>query len=210
MNVLRGARTLTKYTHLVGIDEVGRGPLAGPVAVCAAMVAKDFDIAGRFPGLNDSKLLTPKKREEIFAEAKRSVAFGDLRYAVAFESAEVIDTIGISAAVQKALNQCLKIITPLRGATHILLDGLLHAPTEYSQRTVTHGDALIPVISLASVIAKVSRDTLMEEVALEYPQYGFDRHKGYGTRAHLDALHLHGRSPVHRKSFLSRVEVGVG
>jgi ribonuclease HII len=95
-------------------------------------------------------------------------------------------------------------ITPVRGATHIYLDGLLHAPLEYSQKTVIHGDALIPIISLASVIAKVSRDALMAEMALDYPQYGFEQHKGYGTRAHYAALAAHGPSAIHRTSFLAR------
>lgn len=202
MSVSRGAKTLHQYTHVVGIDEAGRGPLAGPVAVCAVMVETAYDIERNFPGLADSKLLTPDKREALFKVATAAVAYGDIRYAVAFEDAATIDLRGISVAVQEALNHCLRVLSPVKGATHIFLDGLLKAPAEYSQKTVVHGDALVPVISLASVIAKVSRDRLMQELDHEYPEYGFERHKGYGTRAHYAALAAHGPSPVHRKSFL--------
>jgi ribonuclease HII len=169
------------------------------------MARGTLDIRARFPGLADSKLLAPKKREELFARARLAVASGDIRYAVAFEDAATIDAIGITAAVQKALDRCLALLAPLKAATHIYLDGLLHAPAAYSQTTIIHGDALIPAISLASVIAKVSRDAVMDDLAREYPQYGFDRHKGYGTPAHYAALAAHGPTPLHRRSFLSRV-----
>lgn len=166
------------------------------------MVAQDFDFETQFPGLGDSKILSPKTRTTLCARATAAVARGELAYALAYEDAGVVDALGITVAVQKALDRCISMLAPLKGATHIYLDGLLHAPDTYSQKTVVHGDALVPAISLASVIAKVSRDALMNDLSVTYPQYGFDRHKGYGTRAHYAALALHGPSPIHRLSFL--------
>lgn len=194
----RDARTRTQYTYVVGIDEAGRGPLAGPVAVCAVMSRGTLDMRAAFPGLDDSKRLTPKKREQLFGMVSH-----DIQYAVAYGSAEDIDELGITAAVKGALEECLVRLDPDPVRSFMYLDGLLSAPAHFSQKTVVHGDALIPAISLASVIAKVSRDALMTKLALEYPQYGFDRHKGYGTRAHFVALAAHGPSPLHRRSFLS-------
>lgn len=171
------------------------------------MAPKDLDLKVAFPDLNDSKLLTPTKREAIVTEANRLVAYGDVRYAIAYQDAEMVDTLGVAVAIQRALDQTVRMLAPVRGATHIYLDGLLKAPQEYTQKTVIHGDALIPAISLASVIAKVSRDALMDELALTYPVYGFDRHKGYGTAYHINAIRTHGVSPIHRRSFLSRILV---
>jgi ribonuclease HII len=150
-----------------------------------------------FPGLDDSKKLTPARREVIFEQVHTS----GVQFRVQYGSVEEIETLGITHAIRTALNACLKELAPPRSA-FVYLDGLLHAPEEYSQETVIHGDALVPIISLASVIAKVSRDALMTELALEYPGYGFERHKGYGTRAHYAALAAHGPSPIHRLSFL--------
>lgn len=194
----------------LGVDEAGRGPLAGPVSVGAVMVTEGFDVAKEFPGVADSKKLSEKKREALYEMLTARVARGDARFAVEFESAAVIDAEGIATAVRRALFRAVETVvcgcrtsTNLRTSDiHILLDGSLHAPVEYSQETIIHGDALIPIISLASIAAKVERDRLMCTLAEEYPQYGFEIHKGYGTRAHYDALGEHGLCAIHRRSFI--------
>lgn len=190
---------LMNYTYAVGIDEVGRGPLAGPVAVCAIMARATLDISKAFPGVKDSKLMTPKAREKVFERCSTAA----VAYAVAYGSVEEIETRGITYAVHQALTAALAELRPRHA--YLYLDGLLKAPDEYPQETVIHGDARIPIVSLASVIAKVSRDALMVDLAREYPMYGFEKHKGYGTRAHYAALATYGPSPVHRKTFLSRI-----
>ncbi len=187
---------------IIGIDEAGRGPLAGPVAVCAAAVEAGFDIKAAFIGVNDSKQMTPRARERVFEAVLVARAQGDVRFAVSYGSPTRIDTDGITRAVAYAVNECMSALAFAPTEVQVYLDGLLKAPEPYPQKTVIHGDALIPVISLASVIAKVSRDRLMADLAHEYPQYGFERHKGYGTSAHYAALKEFGPSPLHRMSFL--------
>lgn len=201
-SVRKDAKTPLQY--IVGVDEVGRGPVAGPVTVCAAVVERDFDITQHFPKLTDSKLLTPKRREAIFEEACVLEKEGALRYAVSYESAKVVDGKGIERAVRSALEKSIMRLHLSVEDTHIFLDGRLKAPDAYRQETIVRGDSLIPIISLASVIAKVSRDRFMERSAKQYPEYGFERHKGYGTRAHLEAIRAHGLSPLHRESFLTK------
>jgi len=196
---------------ILGVDEAGRGPLAGPVAVGVVAVREGFDVAKEFPGVADSKKLSEKKREKIFEMLKTRVALGDARFAVEFENAEIIDKEGITTAVHRALARGVNSLAKCGNQTskctrksdfHILLDGLLHAPPEYFQETIINGDELIPIISLASIVAKVSRDHLMCVLAEKYPEYGFEKHKGYGTRAHYDAIMKYGQCSIHRKSFL--------
>ena len=189
-----------KFT--LGVDEAGRGPLAGPVSVGVVMVPEGFDVAREFPGVNDSKKLSEKKREEIYEMLVARVAHGDARFAVEFESAEIIDREGIVIAVNRALTRGVNKLSPDASLVHILLDGSLKAPSEYSQETIIHGDALVPIISLASIAAKVERDHLMVALAREYPEYGFEKHKGYGTKAHYEALLKYGLSAIHRPSFI--------
>ncbi len=195
--------------YLVGIDEAGRGPLAGPVAVCAVVVESGMDIEAEFPGVKDSKLMTPLARARVYAQALESSREGKVRFSVSYTDAAAIDERGISAAVLWALETSVAELALPPAETHIYLDGLLKAPSIYSQETVIHGDALIPVISLASVIAKASRDATMEALARDYPGYGFESHKGYGTAAHIALIRALGPSQVHRKSFLSRILVSV-
>ncbi len=189
---------------LIGVDEAGRGPLAGPVAVGVAVVAEGFDVMKEFKGVADSKKLSEKKREEIFEMLEARVALGDARFAVEFESAEMIDKEGIVPAINKALARGVNKLAPNDGFTKsiILLDGGLHAPKEYSQETIINGDDLVPIISLASIVAKVLRDRLMLELAIKYPEYGFEKHKGYGTKLHYEMLKKYGPCAIHRKSFL--------
>ena len=208
---------------MLGIDEAGRGPLAGPVAVGVVSVPEGFDVAKEFPGVKDSKKLSEKRREEIFERlvtmaggiegdpdtttSLRSVGYGaGVRFVVEFESAAVIDKEGIAPSVRRALSRGVNALAPDAALVKVQLDGALRAPPEYAQETIINGDELIPLISLASIAAKVSRDRLMVAYALEYPLYGFEKHKGYGTREHYALLAMHGPCTIHRRSFLHEVE----
>ncbi len=187
---------------MLGVDEAGRGPLAGPVAVGIVAVPEGFDVAKEFPGIADSKKLSEKKREKIFGMLKKRAEQNEVHFTVEFESANVIDKEGIVYAVHNALSRGVKSLAPDVALVRIQLDGALRAPPEYSQETIINGDELIPIISLASIAAKVERDHLMCALAKEYPEYGFEKHKGYGTRAHYDALLKYGPCAIHRMSFL--------
>jgi ribonuclease HII len=198
---------------LLGVDEAGRGPLAGPVAVGVVAVPEGFDVQKAFPGVADSKELSEKKREKLYEMLVVRNMLGDVRFTVEFESAETIDREGIVPAVQRALARGIEfLVAEYRSQTSvhipksdfgILLDGALRAPADYSQQeTIIHGDALIPIISLASIAAKVERDRLMVTLAQEYPDYGFETHKGYGTKAHYEALAKQGLCVIHRRSFI--------
>lgn len=201
---------------MLGVDEAGRGPLAGPVSVGVVAVPEGFDVAKEFLGVADSKKLSEKKREKIFQMLEARVAYGDVNFTVEFESAKCIDTEGIAVAVRRALARGVNSLAAELGSPtskctgkpdfHILLDGALRAPPEYAQETIVNGDELIPLISLASIAAKVSRDRLMLELAKKYPAYGFEKHKGYGTRAHYEALRKHGLCVIHRRSFIHLAE----
>lgn len=187
--------------YIVGIDEVGRGPLAGPVSVGIVAVSAEFDVSRAFPGLTDSKKMTEKSRVRV-ASAVR--LFPDIRFGVYSVSAPHIDRHGIERCIRSAIARGLKALVPESADVHVFLDGRLRAPSAYEQETVIHGDARIPVISLASVIAKVARDTYMKHtVHPQFPDYGFDSHKGYGTKMHIDAIRKFGVSPLHRRSYLS-------
>jgi ribonuclease HII len=182
-----------KYT--IGIDEVGRGPIAGPVTVCACMISSG--IAKKYKGIKDSKKLLEKKREEIFSIIKDKV-----QYKVTSISAKEIDKKGISFCIKKALAKSISIFPT---DTQVLLDGGLKAPPEFKkQKTIIKGDEKEVCIALASIIAKVTRDRYMRKMAKKYPIYGFEGHKGYGTRAHYIAIENGGKSPLHRVSFLQK------
>ncbi len=188
--------------HLIGVDEAGRGPLAGPVAVGLVSVPEGFDVALEFKGVKDSKQLSEKKREQLFYLLEERAKRGDLRYQVELESAEAIDREGIAVVIRRALARGLGSLAPDSALVRVELDGGLKAPPEYAQETIIRGDETVPLISLASIAAKVTRDRLMTELAREYPHYGFEMHKGYGTKAHYEALREHGLSVVHRRSFI--------
>ena len=191
----------------IGIDEAGRGSLAGPVAVGIIIAPKNFDITKAFPGVADSKKLSEKKREEIFALLKQKCKrMSSLRYIVVFASAKIIDKKGISYAVRHTIYKGIRILAPDSSECHVVLDGLLKAPPEYSQQTIIRGDASEPIISLASIAAKVTRDRLMKRLAKQFPHYGFDEHKGYGTAAHYAAIERYGLCALHRRSFIHTLE----
>lgn len=192
---------------VLGVDEAGRGPLAGPVAVGIVAVPEKFDVAKEFPGVRDSKILSEKKRDLLFAMLEDRAKRGDVRFTVEYESSGAIDRIGISRAVRLAVARGLDSLAPDSAFVRVQLDGLLKAPPEYAQETIVDGDALVPLISLASIAAKVSRDRLMVDLAREFPDYGFEKHKGYGTSSHHTALAVFGPCSIHRRSFLHLDEV---
>lgn len=184
---------------IAGVDEAGRGPLAGPV-VAAAVVFPDEWIRNGLPEpldrVNDSKQLTARMREKLF-EAIRSRP--EIRFAVAEAGAALIDEINILQATHQAMNLALERLRP--PANHALVDGLAVPTLLLPQTPLVGGDARSYSIAAASILAKVTRDRLMESLHERFPQYGFDRHKGYGTAEHLAALKQYGPCPEHRRSF---------
>ena len=204
--------------YLIGVDEVGRGPLAGPVGLGVVAVAEEraADFARLFDGVRDSKQLTAESRERWQAEAARQKAAGLIDYAVCMIGNEVIDSKGLSFAIRFALARALRRLDLDPSECRVFLDGGLKAPPEYArQETIIKGDQKVQVISLASIVAKVERDARMEALSRAHPGYGFEAHKGYGTAAHLEAIRAQGLCPIHRRSFLrGHIEVvdceGVG
>ncbi|MFD0894039.1 ribonuclease HII [Luteolibacter ambystomatis] len=177
---------------VAGVDEAGRGPLAGPVAAAAVVLPPRFSC----PGLDDSKKLSPAKREVLYAKL---TTHAKVRWAVALVHAEEIDSINILRATHLAMRQA---VSELRmEVEHCLIDGLPVPVFPWPHDGVVKGDGLSLSIAAASVIAKVTRDCWMQEAAREFPQYGFERHQGYGTPGHLAALRSHGPCRIHRRSF---------
>ncbi len=205
--------TLTKALRsdgmIVGIDEVGRGPVAGPVAVCAVWYkAKDHqNITAYFDGMNDSKKVHVNKRRLFAKTAQELQDKGLINYTIQYGSAGKIDKEGISFCLREGIERSLKIAQKdgLTPTDYIFLDGSLKAPaTYYKQKTIIGGDGKVFAISLASVIAKVARDEIMEEYGINDPKYGFEQHKGYGTAGHIKAIKEHGTSDLHRKTWLTK------
>lgn len=199
-----------KTMILIGIDEVGRGPLAGPVAVGIFLISKKNknhkEIKSLFKVAQDSKKLTAQKREEIFKKIKKAEKDNILRYVVRYESSKVIDTRGISVAIRLCIEKGLKELKVKPKETKVFLDGGLKAPNEFIfQKTIIKGDQKEKIISLASIVAKVSRDSLMNRLSKKYPKYSFEVHKGYGTKLHRQAIKKYGASPHHRLSFCKNI-----
>lgn len=192
-------------THIVGIDEAGRGPLAGPVAVGGARIGTDFN-KKFFKGIKDSKQLSAEERELWFALAQEGKKRGELDFAVALVSERVIDKHGIAYAIRLGIRRVLKSLGVSETESQIFLDGGIKAPIEFKhQKTVVKGDEKIPIISLASICAKVVRDRKMVKLSEKYPEYDFDLHKGYGTFVHRQAILKYGPVELHRRSFLRKI-----
>jgi ribonuclease HII len=184
---------------IAGVDEAGRGPLAGPVVAAAAMLPVEWMQNGLphpLRGLNDSKQLTAEQREKYFAALTGDPA---LRFGVGIVDWSVIDTINILQATHRAMNEALAQLQP--PPEHALVDGLRVRSLRFAQTPIVDGDCKSYSIAAASVIAKVTRDRLMLQYHQQYPVYGFAEHKGYGTPQHLAALAKHGPCPIHRRSF---------
>ena len=176
---------------LCGIDEAGRGPLAGPVYAAAVIL----DTPRRINGLTDSKLLTPERREVLAGRIRnRAIAWG-----VASASVEEIDQMNILRAALLAMRRAVEALQI--AAVEAIVDGNIAPPLAIPCSTLVDGDLLHPAISAASILAKTARDAELIALDAQYPQYGFAQHKGYGTPQHLEALHLHGPCPIHRRSF---------
>ena len=198
--------------YKIGIDEVGRGPVAGPVAVGGVFynVQLEKELSSRLKGMADSKKLPEKKRELFFKEIKVLKEDKKIFSSVVFVSAKDIDKFGIVLSIQKALNTVLENILKSEELKNInindikvLLDGGLKAPDKFkNQETIIKGDQKEFSISCASVVAKVIRDKQMKEHENKFPQYYFEKHKGYGTKLHIECIKKHGLSKLHRKTFL--------
>lgn len=182
------------YRLICGVDEAGRGPLAGPVCAAAVILPPHEDI----PGLNDSKKLTDKKRRELFPIIQEKA----LAYAIAFADHDEIDQINILQATYLAMERAINALNIKPDLA--LIDGNRAKDFGIPVQTVIHGDSLSASIAAASILAKVTRDDLMVNMAMKYPQYGFEIHKGYGTKAHYAAISAFGASPIHRKTFLKK------
>lgn len=180
------------YTLVCGIDEAGRGPLMGPVCAAAVILPPHFEIEG----LNDSKKLTEKKREALFPIITSSA----VAYGIAYATEKEIDELNILNATMLAMNRAIKALSVK--ADFALIDGNCSRSIEIPSKTIVGGDAKCPSISAASILAKVSRDRLCYELDKKYPEYGFAKHKGYGTKEHMDALKKFGPCPCHRMTFL--------
>lgn len=182
------------FEVICGVDEAGRGPLAGPVCAAAVILPRGLEI----PGLNDSKKLTDKKRRELMPIIEEQA----LAYGIAFATHEEIDEINILQATFLAMERAMQQLN-IRPSL-ALIDGNRQKDFGITVETVVKGDSRSANIAAASVLAKVTRDEYMEAMALEYPGYGFEIHKGYGTKAHYEALRSLGPSPIHRMSFLKK------
>lgn len=182
------------FHAICGIDEAGRGPLAGPVCAAAVILPEGLEI----PGLNDSKKLTDKKRRELFPIIEEQA----LAYGIGWASQEEIDDINILQATFLAMSRAVEQLNIRPDLA--LVDGNRAPTLDLPVETVVKGDSLSASIAAASVLAKVSRDDVMLRMAKEYPGYGFEVHKGYGTKAHYEALRTFGPSPIHRRTFLKK------
>ena len=186
-------------TRIAGVDEAGRGPLAGPVFAAAVVLPAEWVRCGLpepLQKLNDSKQLTPDLRERLFAEL---TSRPEIHWAIGQVDAPLIDQINILRATHRAMNLALAQLWP--PPEHVLVDGLPFNSMQLPQTALVSGDALSYSIGAASILAKVSRDRVMIQLDQAYPGYGFAAHKGYGTRGHIAALKTLGACPIHRRSF---------
>jgi len=188
---------------IAGVDEVGRGPLAGPVVTACLVLSPDFDVLG----VDDSKKLSERKREELYPLILEKT----LAYGIGMVDNLVIDEINIleatKAAMIQAVNICDRTLREIGcGIDHILFDAITIESIEISQTSIVKGDSKSLSIAAASIIAKVTRDRLMNEYHLSYPEYCFNANKGYGTRAHYEGIAKAGLCPIHRRSFLKNIE----
>ncbi|MBO5736794.1 MAG: ribonuclease HII [Clostridia bacterium] len=188
------------YRYIVGVDEVGRGPLAGPV-VCAAVVMP-LDEADLIVGVDDSKKVSAKKREQLSELIKEKA----IAYTMVEVSEKTIDEINILEATKLGMKRAVEGLTLPDGSKPeiVITDGNMTLDIDLPQFSVVHGDALSYSIGAASIIAKVYRDAMMDEYAKEYPHYGFDQNKGYGTAAHIQGIKEYGLCPIHRRTFTKK------
>lgn len=181
--------------RVAGIDEAGRGPLAGAVYAAAVILPHDVHILG----LDDSKKLSPKRREELFDEITAKAE----SYSVAFADEKEIDEMNILRATHLAMNRAVSALLPQ--PDYCIIDGNSISGMSLAHETMVKGDAKSASVAAASILAKVSRDRYITEIAKQYPEYGFEKHKGYGTKEHTEAILKYGVLPIHRRSFLKKL-----
>jgi ribonuclease HII len=189
------------YKYVVGIDEAGRGPLAGPVAAGAVLILeKDFKEAHKIKSVKDSKKLKEEKRKEVYLNLIKDKR---IKWGIGMVSEKIIDKINILEATKLAMIKAVKDLEKKNGikADFLILDGKIKLNLKIDQKSIVKGDDKVFSISAASIIAKVKRDELMEKYDKKYPQYNFKKHKGYGTREHLEKIKKYGACEIHRKSF---------
>ena len=186
------------YKYIAGVDEAGRGPLAGPVYAAAVILPPDI----RLDGINDSKKLSPKKREALFDEITEKA----IAYSIFPVDEKTIDEINILRATYMAMNGAVNSLSPK--PDYVIIDGNSIKDMVIPHETIVKGDAKSISIAAASVLAKVARDRYITEMSEIYPEYGFEKHKGYGTKEHTDAILKYGASPIHRKTFLKKLLAG--
>lgn len=191
---IENARHAAGCRWICGVDEAGRGPLAGPVCAAAVILPSGLDI----PGLDDSKKLSDARRRELYDVIVREA----VSYGIALADHEKIDEINILQATFRAMEEAVSQLSPQPELA--LVDGNREPALPMPCETITGGDGKCAAIAAASILAKVTRDRLMEELDAQYPQYGFAVHKGYGTRRHYEALRQYGPCPIHRRSFLKK------
>ncbi|WP_206460805.1 ribonuclease HII [Anaerovorax sp. IOR16] len=179
---------------IAGVDEVGRGPLAGPVVAAAVILPEDFSVLG----IDDSKKLSEKKREQLFEEIKEKAVC----YSIGIVDNQRIDEINILEATKEAMTQAIQQLK--EKPEHILIDALTLKNIDIPQTGIIKGDSNSVSIAAASILAKVTRDRMMVEYETDYPYYAFANNKGYGTKAHYEGLDIHGECPLHRQSFLRK------
>lgn len=201
--------------YVIGIDEAGRGPIAGPLTLGALVFTRERyeeykKRADRLPEGIDSKLLLPEEREVWFGKIERAKEKGELDFAVSFVSESVIDCRGLAFAVKSAIRHSLLKLSLPPADCLVLLDGLLKAPRVFkNQTTIIRGDEKEPAIGLASIAAKVLRDRRLVELGREFPEWRFEEHKGYGTPDHYARIGQFGLSPIHRRSFLKNFNMPI-
>ena len=186
------------YKYIAGVDEAGRGPLAGPVCAAAVIIPEGIVIEG----INDSKKLSVKKRELLFEEIIKKA----LCYSVSFTEPEIIDKINIKQATSLAMHNAVRGLSV--SPSFIIIDGNDNISFDIPYKYIVKGDSLSQSIAAASILAKVSRDRLMEALDEKYPGYGLKKHKGYGTKEHMEAIRKLGVSEIHRKSFITDKVLG--
>lgn len=205
-NELQRIKEISKYetelyqkgkTFIAGIDEVGRGPLAGPVMTCAVILPKDCNVLG----INDSKKLSASQRENICIQLKKIA----IDISISKVEADEIDKINILQSVYKSMKQSVNNLNTKPDI--VLVDAVSIPNINVEQLSIVKGDAKSISIAAASIIAKVTRDKLMDEYSKKYPEYGFERNKGYGTKEHIDAIKEYGLCPIHRRTFVKNLEV---
>ena len=199
-----------RYNWIVGIDEAGRGPLAGPLSVGIVLIHKNKidHVAKHLVHVRDSKKLSPSKREDIIQQARALEISGHLFARTVLTDAYTIDNNGLSDAIRQSIQEGIAELVEFVGinpkTVFVQLDGSLKAPHYYRQQTTVGGDGKIFAIALASIYAKTARDNIMEQYDIRYPQYNFYSHKGYGTAEHIKHIKKYGLCPIHRRSFLKK------